>query len=500
MKAEFQVLHRKRFWPLVLMLGLLAAACNPGQPDAAGTAAVAAQTATVSVSPTVGPTPTPLPERPRYAPGELVDYTAQPGDTLPALAARFNTSVEAILAANPQIPQTATTMPPGMPMQIPIYYQPLWGSPFKILPDSAFVNGPDAIGFDTVAFVAEHPGWLRDYQDYVGGRNRSGAEIVDYVATNFSVNPRLLLALLEYQARALSDQQMPETSYVLGYEDSGYERLYLQLVWAANTLNNGYYGWRSGELTIFDFPDGRQERPDPWLNAASVAIRYYFSRLYGDIRFEQATGPDGLWATYRQLFGDPWPGSEAFIPGSLTQPTMHLPFPAGESWAYTGGPHTGWGTGAPFAAVDFAPPTNVTGCQVAAEPTLAVADGVIVRQDTGLVVLDLDGDGDERTGWTVLYLHISNTVPVGSVLKAGDPVGYPSCEGGRTTGTHVHMARKYNGEWILADGPLAFNLDGWIARNGDRAYSGFLERNGVRVRACECADAASLVRRDGEKP
>ena len=48
---------------------------------------------------------TPLPIRNSYGPGELVDYTAQTGDTLPALAARFNTTVDEILEANPQIPR-----------------------------------------------------------------------------------------------------------------------------------------------------------------------------------------------------------------------------------------------------------------------------------------------------------------------------------------------------------------------------------------------------------
>jgi LasA protease len=42
------------------------------------------------------------------------------GDTLPALAAHFNTSVEKIRAANPEIPPIVTTLPPGMPMKIPI--------------------------------------------------------------------------------------------------------------------------------------------------------------------------------------------------------------------------------------------------------------------------------------------------------------------------------------------------------------------------------------------
>jgi len=63
-------------------------------------------------------TATPFPTRPPYEPGELVDYIAQTGDTLPALAMRFNTRVEEILAANEFIPADATTMPPGMPKKI----------------------------------------------------------------------------------------------------------------------------------------------------------------------------------------------------------------------------------------------------------------------------------------------------------------------------------------------------------------------------------------------
>ena len=71
-----------------------------------------------------------------------MDYIAQTGDTLPALAYRFNTTEREIREANPNIPAEVTTMPPGMPMKIPIYYEPFWGSPYEILPDSLFVNGP----------------------------------------------------------------------------------------------------------------------------------------------------------------------------------------------------------------------------------------------------------------------------------------------------------------------------------------------------------------------
>ncbi len=36
----------------------------------------------------------------------------------------------------------------------------------------------------------------------------------------------------------------------------------------------------------------------------------------------------------------------------------------------------------------------------------AAAPGIVARSELGTVVLDLDGDGDERTGWVIFYFHI----------------------------------------------------------------------------------------------
>jgi hypothetical protein len=118
-----------------------------------------------------------------------------------------------------------------------------------------------------------------------------------------------------------------------------------------------------------------------------------------------------------------------------------------------------------------------------------------VRVDVGELVLDLDSDGDERTGWVIFYLHVASEgrAPLGAVLKAGDPVGHPSCEGGTSTGTHVHIARKYNGEWIPADGVLAFNMEGWVAHNGPAPYLGTLTRLSQTVTACECSNSGSFI-------
>lgn len=442
-------------------------------------------------------TSTPIPTRPSFAPGELVDYTAQTGDTLPALARRFNTSVDEILAANTFIPREATTMPQGMPIKIPIYYRALWGSTFQILPDHAFVNSPTGIGFNTAAFLATQPGWLKNYRAYVGGEWKTGAELVDYTAVNYSINPKLILAILEYQGGALTLSEPPVHRNVLGLIRPFWDSPYLQLVLAANTLNNGYYGWRTGALIEFEDDNSILIRPDPWQNAGSVALQYYFSRMFTGEQYNHAIGPDGLYATYTTFFGDPWESSFELIPGSLQQPELLLPFPVSQTWNYTGGPHTGWGTGTPFSALDFAPPSEQSGC-VPAKPenfATAIADGLIVRSGRDGVALDLDKDGDERTGWVIFYLHLATEqrATLGTDLKAGDKIGYPSCEGGRSTGTHVHIARKYNGEWIPADSALPFVLSGWIPHNGSSAYQGTLTKGGLTVTACECGDAYTAI-------
>ncbi|MFN8413641.1 MAG: LysM peptidoglycan-binding domain-containing protein [Anaerolineales bacterium] len=440
---------------------------------------------------------TPLPTRTTYYPGELVDYTAQNGDTLPALAARFNTNTAEILQANLIIPQDATTMPPGLPMKIPIYYVALWASPYKIIPDDAFVDGPTVIGFNTTAFVESQPGWLKDYRVYAGGQWRSGAEMVDYVSINYSINPKLLLSVLEYQGGALTQDAPPVKKNLLGFSRRYWESPYLQLVIAANTLNNGYYGWRVGKLLEFEDTNNILIRPDPWQNAGSVAIQYYFSKIFSGDKYALATGPQGLIQTFTSLFGDPWKSSIELIPGSLKQPEFKLPFPQDQTWSYTGGPHTGWGTGEPLAAIDFAPPSDTSGCFVANEKNYAtaMADGLVVRSSTDGLALDLDKDGDERTGWVIFYLHLAaeQRTLLGTELKQGDKIGYPSCVGGHATGTHVHIARKYNGEWIDADSILPLQMSGWTTHNGTREYLGTLTKSGAVVIACDCGDAYTAI-------
>lgn len=474
-----------------MLLTLVIAACSPAMKP----------TMILPAEPVVeedaeGSSITPYPTRPAYEPGELVSYTAQTGDTLPALAKRFNSTVDEIRNFNQFIPDDATTMPPGMPMQIPIYYRPLWGNPYQILPDSAFIDGPDVSGFDSGGLITSHTGWLPSFHAWAFNGTRSAAEIIDYVAVQYSISPKIFLTLLEYQGGALSKPELEakDERNILGLDSDYWTGVYLQLSYASNLLNDGYYRWREGDLLEFELADGTLVRPDPWQNAATVAIQYFFSKAASAEGFHTAISESGFIQTYQVLFGDPWEIGP-HIPGSLVQPELQLPYTNDVGWAFTGGPHTGWGSTAPWAALDFAPPSGVTGCFESALYTTAVADGVIVRDGEGMLLLDLDSDGDEHTGWVIFYLHIAEDgrVPVGTRVKTGDPLGHPSCEGGRSTGTHIHIARKFNGEWITADGVVPFDLAGWRPIRGDKPYEGWLIKGDIKVLANSNPDNRSTI-------
>jgi len=358
---------------------------------------------------------------------------------------------------------------------------------FKIIPDSELVYGPMSVTLDLEAYIQSRDGYLASYSGDVDGELLSGAEIVLRVARYYSVNPRLLLAILEYRSGWVGNAN-PEPStyeYPIGLYDAYHAGLYRQLTWTADTLNHGYYLWRVGGIRQWVLADGSVVPVDPTVNAGTAGVQNFFAQLDDYATWQRDVSMDGLFGMYFLLWGYPFDlAIEPIVPANLVQPTMQLPFASGETWAFTGGPHGGWDTGSGWAALDFAP-TGTAGCVVSDAWVTAVADGLVVRTDDGMVIQDLDADGFEQTGWVVFYLHIESRdrVEYGTYLRAGERIGHPSCEGGVTNGTHVHMARKFNGEWIPADGPVPFVLDGWVSSGAGIEYDGYLTRGSQSVEA-----------------
>ncbi|MCS7261233.1 MAG: hypothetical protein NZ765_10700, partial [Anaerolineae bacterium] len=192
---------------------------------------------------------------------------------------------------------------------------------------------------------------------------------------------------------------------------------------------------------------------------------------------------------YETLFGDPRRHAiEPLIPVGLEQPVLYLPWPQGRTWYLSGGPHGAWFSGSAWAALDFAPPDVRGHCAVSREWATAAAPGLVLRSEDGQVWIDLDEDGYEQTGWVLFYLHVASLerVAAGTRLARGSRVGHPSCEGGAAKSSHLHIARRYNGEWIAADGPIPLVLSGWRAVNGLAEYEGKMVKGDQVRQACEC--------------
>ncbi len=433
---------------------------------------------------------TPTPDTPRALPTRRAaaqQYTVQAGDSLGSIAQAFGISVDALEQANQLDGSSVINI--GQSLDVPPPPLGEAGSSFKVIPDSELVYGPASAQFDLAGFIGSRNGYLAGYSEDVNEQPMSGAEIVQRVAQDYSVNPRLLLALLDYRSQWVSSARPADGTdvYPLGFINQNRKGLYHQLAWAANELNRGFYLWRANAVGSWVLGDGTTVPIDPTINAGTAAVQGFFSVQDDRKTWDTDVNAFGLFKTYFLLFGNPFDlAVEPLVPLHLKQPKLVWPFEQGSNWAFTGGPHAGWDSGSAWAALDFAP-SDVEGCAMSQAWVTAVANGFIVRASDGAVMEDLDNDGYEQTGWDVLYMHMAaqDRVPAGTYVYIGDRIGHPSCEGGIANAAHLHLARKYNGEWIPADGSLPFTISGWVSGGDGTEYDGYLTRGSQTLAAAE---------------
>lgn len=453
------------------------------------------------LSPTSSPSPEPTRTlSPLVEGGTPFIYYSQSGDTLPALAHRFAVDPEEITSTT-ALPDTRL-INPGLLLIIPDRIGE-HGPSEAVFPDAEVVYSASSIDFDIDGYIANAGGYLSKYKDYYNGAWMTGGDVIRKFSQEYSINPRLLLAILEYKSNWVfgNPENRAQSDYPMGWNKLEVKGLLPQMGWASRTINIAYYQWREGKLDTVKFPSGNSLRLAPNLNSGSVTLQYFFSLITPEAEWNASIYSDqGIIAKYEKMFGSPWERAlavEPLLPTDLTQPAFELPYPPGQTWNYTGGPHAPWGEVGSLAALDFAPHAQASGCVEATEYVTAIAPGLVVRDGNAFIAVDLDGDGNEQTGWVILYLHLKNSsrVKAGAWVAQDQPLGLPSCEGGQVTGTHVHIARKYNGEWISAAGPLPFVLSGWVAGEGTKQYLGTLTRDDTIAVACTCSDYKTNVTR-----
>lgn len=356
-----------------------------------------------------------------------------------------------------------------------------------LISNSLFLFSSTVLDFDIQLFLDSQTGPLSYYSEEIDGQLWTAAEIIEYNAFLFGVNPQVILVMLESDSELITnaDALIP-SDYSIGQQ--GDESIFYKYVNnMADQLLSAYDSWRYGQSeNAFHFPSGKSITISDDLNAGTFAVQAVLAQFLSITEWDEwvkGNGP-GFIEKFQGWFGDPildinniqdfGPLEISALPGGYI-----LPFPIGETWYYNSGPHTYSGSGArPWSSIDLAQP-EVIGCPGGTYPShrwiVAAKGGNVIASSQGLVIID-HGDG-----WRTYYSHVATADRRGlGSINQGDYVGHPSCEiepNGSTNGVHVHFAIWQSGiGFVDISGS---SLSGWLIQESTH-YNGTMIRNGVQ--------------------
>jgi murein DD-endopeptidase MepM/ murein hydrolase activator NlpD len=333
------------------------------------------------------------------------------------------------------------------------------------------VYAPD---FDSVAiqnYVTAAGGDLAGVPLYVDGRRYAFGEALIGQTLYYSVSPKIILALIEYQADLVTQPNQPNERYTwaVGYggEEGRFAGFGTQMRWATREM---FYARRDlPTRPALRFADGDAPAPAYLSNAQYVVARLLAPTIRSD-RLDVA-----LWQfndTYERLFG----ALPVQIPVGTTPPVilqwpLQTPVPISSFFDH-GGPFltrdmpagivTYWGHNETDMAFAYNGHDGWDYAAAPPDPVLAAAAGTVIfagiaddNCDTRAVIVD-HGD-DLRT----LYWHLSQiTVDVGQPVIAGAQLGVVG-NTGCSKGPHLHFGVQYRGVGIDPYGWCSSTPDPW---------------------------------------
>lgn len=315
---------------------------------------------------------------------------------------------------------------------------------------------PDFYGAQIQAFLETQPGPLKGFRAQIGDQQESFADILSSQATYFSVNPKVLLALIEQQSGLLTNPAPSEDQvrYMLGYrgENDRYAGWAEQLRWARREVAKAQQEFPNAPELVY--ADQSRSALPAGLTVADYAVMRVLAATTtpNNLPGKLDQGDRSFVATYTRLFGDPreppqnWPEPAApFLSLPMDQPHQvtsffdhEAPFlqPNGSIVTYRGDRseqlsydgHDAW---------DYAmtPPEQVL---AAADGTVVFAGNAADGCNTRAVVID------HGNGYRTLYWHLSSWSVKPGPIKRGDPVGVVGSTG-CVTGPHLHLGVQYLG-------------------------------------------------------
>lgn len=336
----------------------------------------------------------------------------------------------------------------------------------------------EMLSFDVKEYLQQNSPHLVDY-----------AEVISHYAGYSSISPKLLISLIEQQTGLISapgtDEQLQKPFATLSSKTGFAE----QVEEISEKLASSFYQGHSFKVT------GKNEKLTTDADAIR-AINQLFSKQEKSTNnlaaVEQINQSKmiGLITQYNLLFNAINTETER---NALRQQTSNdvndldsyfqLPFPEGDYWK-NGGSHGNSGSGSyPQSSLDFNQ-GGYWGDNLSYIWVSAAAPGTVKYHSSCLMEVI------HQDGWSTTYYHLSNIqYGTGAYVERNTPIAnYASnksqalCNGGASTGPHLHFSMKKNGQYYHLNG---MKFSDYKVKTGRNSYDEncnyfWLEKNSRR--------------------
>ncbi|WP_257325694.1 M23 family metallopeptidase [Pseudoalteromonas rhizosphaerae] len=353
--------------------------------------------------------------------------------------------------------------------------------------DTQFVFNNDLLREDWDNFFALHAPVLEDKK-----------ERVLHWAGYTSINPKVILALIELQSGLLSDPDADINNAFAGLSDEhGFDAQLEDVVMMLSQRFYAYKQWQDSQAT----PETSKYAGEEITNrvntnsstAATVALVSVLKKqvLSKDNVNYAKSDLTGFLATFERLFPDSraqlqrssksalQSSNQQFAAASFS---MNLPWSSGYYW-YSGGAHSNTGSGYPYSSLDF---NNGSGGWGANTPYVQAAHGGTITRFSSCNIRVT-----HSSGYSTNYYHMSNLqYSSGDFVQSGAWLGryannyYQAlCEGGQSSGPHVHFTLLYNGQQVSLHNQYisGHRIDVGNSNYDDNCNNFYFERNGYRT-------------------
>ena len=366
-------------------------------------------------------------------------------------------SVSAIIA----LPSMASDMPTSQ-YHIDAEEMKMVDMPSVLLPfnNLMFLYGVDASQFDLADFIYVNVPDLIDKE-----------EAITHWAGYYSINPKVILTLMEMQSQLISSPTAEALNRPLGTlsDKQGFEE---QLQDVLAQLSQRFYAYEESQLK------GLYPPSTDAVNASSFALlallngRRIEQQQHAVMTGEHALGLDPFIEQFRLLFGntdrellmssvaknplvaDSTQSMQQVVPlanitaSSLPPSNMlQMPWRQGYSWQ-SNGAHSHTGSGYPLSSIDVSYDWPQWG-----SPTYSVASA---HDGTVNVLSRCQVRVTNANGWATNYYHMDQiTVRNGQYVNQNTVMGIYAnnknaalCEGGSSTGPHLHFSLLKDGRHV----------------------------------------------------